>query len=53
LSWLEGQALYSAGKIKIMLEEEMSDLRKRTIMLPLKLAENQASVLYKMSALAH
>jgi hypothetical protein len=31
----------------------MSDLEKMTIMLPLKLAENQASALNKMSALAH
>jgi hypothetical protein len=31
----------------------MSDLERKTIMLPLKLAENQASALNKMSALAH
>jgi hypothetical protein len=31
----------------------MSDLEGRTIMLPLKLAENQASALCKKSALAH
>jgi hypothetical protein len=31
----------------------MSDLKRKAIMLPLKLAENQASVLNKMSALAH
>jgi hypothetical protein len=31
----------------------MSDLKRKTIMLPLKLAENQASALNKMSALAH
>jgi hypothetical protein len=54
LPWLEGQALYSAGKkSRSWLEEEMSDLEKRTIMLPLKLAENQASALCKTSALAH
>jgi hypothetical protein len=47
------QALYSAGKSRSWLEEEISDLKEKTIMLPLKLAENQASVLNKMSALAH
>jgi hypothetical protein len=31
----------------------MTDLEKRTIMLPVKLAKNQASALCKMSALAH
>jgi hypothetical protein len=52
--WLEGQALYSVGKkSRSWLKEEMSDLEKRTIMLPLKLPENQASVLCKMSAQAH
>jgi hypothetical protein len=37
-------------KSRSWLKEEMSDLRKSAIMLPLKLAENQASVLCKMSA---
>jgi hypothetical protein len=40
-------------KSRSWLKEEMSDLKKRTIMLPLKLAENQASVLCKMSAQDH
>jgi hypothetical protein len=55
LTWLEGQALYSAGrKSRPWLEEEMSDFEKKgTIMLPLKLAENQASALCKKSAQAH
>jgi hypothetical protein len=52
--WLEGQALCSVGnKSRSWLEEEMSDLKKGIIMLPLKLAENQASVLCKMSVQAH
>jgi hypothetical protein len=56
LPWLEGQALCSAKgskKSRLWLEEEMSDLEERRIMLPLKLAENHASVLCKMSAQAH
>jgi hypothetical protein len=40
-------------KSRSWLEEEMSDLRKGIIMLPLKLAEKQASVLCKISAQAH
>jgi hypothetical protein len=40
-------------KSRSWLEEEMSGLERRTIMLPLKLAENQASALCKMSAQAH
>jgi hypothetical protein len=40
-------------KLTSGLEEEMFDLRKRIIMLPLKLAENQASALYKISEQAH
>jgi hypothetical protein len=31
----------------------MPNLKRKTIMLPLKLPENQASALNKMSALAH
>jgi hypothetical protein len=40
-------------KSRSWLEEEVSDLEERTIMLPLKLAKNQASALCKKSALVH
>jgi hypothetical protein len=35
------------------LVKEMFDLKRKMMMLPLKLAGNQASTLNKMSALAH
>jgi hypothetical protein len=53
LYWLEGQTLFCREWSRSWLVKEMSDLKRKAIMLPLKLAENQASALNKMNALAH
>jgi hypothetical protein len=45
--------MFCRGWSRSWLVKEISDLRRKTIILPLKLAENQASALNKMSALDH
>jgi hypothetical protein len=55
LSWLEGQALYSAGddQKSWLVVKGMPDQREKTSVLPLRLVENQASIPSRMSALAY
>jgi hypothetical protein len=45
--------LAQLGKESLRLVKEMHDLKRKTIMLPLMLAESWASTPSRMSALAH
>jgi hypothetical protein len=48
-----GRHLFCRDWSRSWLVKEIFDLERKIMMLPLKLAENQASTLNKMSALAH
>jgi hypothetical protein len=50
---LRGRHCILRGIVKIMVSKRNVWSEEKTIMLPLRLVENQASALNKMSALAH